>query len=163
MNLIVYHGATEVIESPLVTIGRENLDFGKGFYLTDIREQAARWALSVAAKRRLDAVINVYELGREALMAEARCKIFSAYDEEWLNFIVANRRGDTLFEEFDYVEGGVADDRVIDTVNLYIAGLMSVDVALTRLSLYQPSNQICILNQRLIDKYLHYYGTESAK
>ena len=27
----VYHGSTVVVESPLVSVGRENLDFGKDF------------------------------------------------------------------------------------------------------------------------------------
>ena len=40
----VYHGSTEVITNPLVHIGRDNLDFGKGFYVTDIRKQAKTWA-----------------------------------------------------------------------------------------------------------------------
>ncbi|GEM_PF-6270857 len=33
----VYHGAVQVVKEPLVHVGRENLDFGKGFYVTDIR------------------------------------------------------------------------------------------------------------------------------
>ena len=27
----VYHGSTQAVEYPLVGVGRENLDFGKGF------------------------------------------------------------------------------------------------------------------------------------
>lgn len=40
----VYHGAAEEVRNPLVHVGRENLDFGKGFYVTDIRAQAKTWA-----------------------------------------------------------------------------------------------------------------------
>jgi hypothetical protein len=40
---------------------------------------------------------------------------------------------------------------------------LDMKVTLERLSLYQPSNQICILEQSLIDKYLHYHGYEIAK
>jgi len=36
----VYHGGTEPISLPLVSAGREGLDFGKGFYVTLLREQA---------------------------------------------------------------------------------------------------------------------------
>ena len=36
----VYHGAVQEIVSPLVHVGRDHLDFGKGFYVTDIRSQA---------------------------------------------------------------------------------------------------------------------------
>ncbi len=32
----VFHGATNVVKSPLCNIGRDNLDFGKGFYVTDM-------------------------------------------------------------------------------------------------------------------------------
>lgn len=39
--------------------------------------------------------------------------------------------------------------------------VMSSDVALKRLSMHQPNNQICLLNQSLTDKYLIYDGTES--
>lgn len=40
----VYHGGTQVIEKPRADIGRRNLDFGLGFYITDIRQQACDWA-----------------------------------------------------------------------------------------------------------------------
>lgn len=40
---------------------------------------------------------------------------------------------------------------------------MSVDIALKRLALHQPDDQICLLNQSLTDKYLEYVGTESAE
>lgn len=36
----VYHGGTEVIEHPLVNAGRLGLDFGQGFYVTVMRDQA---------------------------------------------------------------------------------------------------------------------------
>ena len=35
----VYHGATCIVRNPLCHIGRDNLDFGKGFYIT---EEASR-------------------------------------------------------------------------------------------------------------------------
>jgi hypothetical protein len=163
MSVIVYHGATEIVKNPICKIGRNNLDFGKGFYMTDIKEQAERWAKSVAFKRKADAIINKYELDRDAILTSASCKIFTDYNAEWLDFVVANRSGETVDKDFDYVEGGVADDRVIDTINLYMGGSLDMKVTLERLSQYQPSNQICILNQSLIDKYLHYHGYEIAK
>ena len=36
----LYHGSTQPIEYPLAKIGRDNLDFGKGFYVTCLRRQA---------------------------------------------------------------------------------------------------------------------------
>ena len=159
-NIIVYHGGTEAVENPICKFGRKNLDFGQGFYVTNLREQAVTWANNMARNRKMPAVLNRYRLDREAILQNARCKIFKAYDKEWLEFIVGNRTGQELAKDYDYVEGGVSNDRVVDTINLYIAGLMELSTALRELSKHQPNNQICILSQDLINKYLEYDGTE---
>ena len=159
-ELIVYHGGTERIEMPVCKFGRKNLDFGHGFYVTNLREQAVLWAYNMAKSRNMPAFINRYKLDRDAVLREARCKIFKSYDEEWLEFIVANRSGENAADEYDYVEGGVANDRVVDTVNLYIAGLIELSSALRELSKHQPNNQMCILNQEILNRYLVYEGTE---
>ena len=100
-------------------------------------------------------------MNRDAILLDMRCKVFKAYDIEWLEFIIGNRSGQNPAKDYDYVEGGVANDRVVDTVNLYTAGLMDLDTALRELSKHQPNNQMCILNQEIISKYFVYDGTES--
>lgn len=161
MKIKVYHGATEIVENPICAFGRKNLDFGQGFYITDIKDQASKWSLLTAQKRKGAPIINRYILDKEGMLQEAKYIIFKEYNIEWLDFIVASRKGLKPSAEYDYIEGGIANDRVIDTVNLYMAGLMSSEVALGRLALLQPNNQICLLNQSLTDKYLKYDGTES--
>ena len=160
-DIIVYHGGTEVIDKPLCGVGRKDLDFGQGFYVTDIREQAVSWATNVSLKRQQPPLLNIYRLQRDEVLRRYRCKIFTVYDAEWLDFMVANRNGENVASQFDFVEGGVANDRVIDTVNLYISGLMDFNTALSRLAEHRPNNQICILNQEIIDNYLTYDRTES--
>lgn len=150
----LYHAATEAISKPLCGFGRKNLDFGPGFYLTDVYDQAVMWAKRRASERQLPAILNVYLLDRQNLFKEARCKIFENYDTDWLNFIVASRKGEPVWGDFDYIEGGVADDRVIDTVNLFINGLISEEGAIRRLRFLKPNNQICILNQEMLDRHL---------
>ena len=161
MNMLtVYHGSTEKVETPICRFGRKNLDFGQGFYVTDIREQAITWANNMSRNRNIPPLLNRYHLNREAVLKHAKCKFFKAYDEEWLTFIIGNRSGEDLAKEYDYVEGGVANDRVIDTVNLYMAGLIDATSALRELSRHRPNNQICILNQDIVNNYLIYDGTE---
>ena len=160
-GIIVYHGGTEVVKTPICRFGRPNLDFGQGFYVTNLREQAVSWALQMADRRKQQPVLNVYYLDRETILSEFRCKIFHAYDEDWLGFIVASRKGENIAADYDYIEGGVANDRVIDTVNLYMAGLMDLDTALARLSEHLPNNQMCLLNQEIVDKHLKLNGTEA--
>ena len=159
-EVVVYHGGTEIVERPDCKRGRKNLDFGQGFYVTDIRRQAEDWAKLTADRRRTTPILNRYRLNRDAIISEARCKIFKAYDEEWLEFIVSSRQGQSTGDAYDYVEGGVANDRVVDTINLYMAGLMDRGTALRRLSEHQPNNQICLLNQGITDKYLIFDETE---
>lgn len=47
-----------------------------------------------------------------------------------------------------------ANDRVINTVRLYMNGFISSHEAIRRLKYYKPTNQICILNQQLLDEHL---------
>lgn len=89
-------------------------------------------------------------------MKEYKCLVFEKYDKAWLDFIAGNRKGRQLWKGYDWIEGGVADDRVVDTVESYIAGLMGVEEALKRLTFLVPNNQICLLNQRLIDRCLRF-------
>ena len=52
MKITVYHGGTEIVETPICRLGRENLDFGRGFYVTVFKEQAIEWAKSTAKRRK---------------------------------------------------------------------------------------------------------------
>lgn len=152
----VYHAGTDIIQSPDCKFGRINLDFGQGFYVTDIYEQALNFARTKSLDRKLPPKINVYNLHQKSLLDEAKSLIFDKYDDNWLDFIVACRMGEDVWKQYDYVEGGVADDRVIGTVNLFMQGFISKERALRNLRYMKPNNQICILNQELLEKYLEF-------
>lgn len=152
----VYHASTERIEHPDCKRGRERLDFGQGFYLTDLYEQAQKFALAKARYRKQQPIINSYILERAEILKNARVRIFENYDVEWLDFIADCRNGGNAFKQYDYIEGGVADDRVIDTVNMYIQGYITQERALANLRYLKPNSQICILNQELVEKYLKF-------
>lgn len=154
----VYHGGTTIVDHPLSHVGRDHLDFGKGFYLTDMREQAVGWATRIA-NMGLPQWLNVYQLDDEMLDGY-RQKTFEAYDAEWLRFIAQSRTGQKPWEGYDLIEGGIADDRVVDTIEYYLNGDITEEMALRRLSLHRPNNQICLLSQTLIDCCLHYVKSE---
>ena len=151
----VFHGSIIEVSKPLVALGRHNLDFGQGFYVTDLREQAERWATRIATRRMAKPVLSFYEFDLDAAKQYRYLK-FSFYDKAWLDFIVANRKGKMLWKDYDVVEGGVANDNVIDTVEDYMRGRMSAEAALVELSKHRPNNQFCILNQEIIDLHLHF-------
>lgn len=156
--LTVYHGSTCRVEQPLAGVCRPNLDFGIGFYITDIKEQAIRWALRNADLRHeTEAWLNIYSFDKEACLHSAYQYLhFEAYNAEWLDFVVDCRKGGVAWQAYDVIEGGIADDRVIRTIDLYMRGDYNRDEALARLKHQEANNQICIVNQKIIDTYLHF-------
>ncbi|MDE5908619.1 MAG: DUF3990 domain-containing protein [Lachnospiraceae bacterium] len=61
--MIVYHGSMGIVEKPDVIHSYRALDFGAGFYVTTVREQALRWArrkADISGKDR--AVLNCYQM-----------------------------------------------------------------------------------------------------
>ena len=154
--MILYHGGTEAVMQPDCKKGRPDLDFGQGFYVTLLQEQAEGFARRKARDRKGKPVISVYEFDYEAAIKDCAYLNFEFYDEAWLDFVVESRRGLKPWGNFDIVEGGVANDRVIDTVELYTIGILDKASALGRLSEHQPNHQICILNQEILDKYLKF-------
>lgn len=63
-------------------------------------------------------------------------------------------------ELYDIVEGGVANDNVIDTVEDYENGIITARQALGQLIYKKVNHQVCILNQEIIDKYLRFIASE---
>lgn len=60
-------------------------------------------------------------------------KRFDVLSEEWLEFIKENRNKGGLSHEHDVVIGPVADDNTMETVQLYIANILTVSEAVERL------------------------------
>ncbi|MDE5585049.1 MAG: DUF3990 domain-containing protein, partial [Muribaculaceae bacterium] len=88
--------------------------------------------------------------------SEMRVKIFDSYDEEWLEFVCKSRKGDKAYNEYDIIEGGVANDKVFQTVDLYMAGIYNKEQALQNLAYEKPNHQLCFITQRAIDKCLKF-------
>ena len=104
-------------------------------------------------------IVNVYHFNRsEAEKDGVKIKVFEYYDLEWLNYVVDCRKGKDISSEYDLVEGGVANDNVIDTVEDFEKGIITAEQALGQLCYKKVNHQICILNQPIIDKYLEYVG-----
>ena len=62
-------------------------------------------------------VLNVYRFDDELAKQDGiRFKSFPSYNLEWLKYVVDCRRGIDISSDYDVVEGGVANDNVIDTV-----------------------------------------------
>ncbi|OPJ57348.1 DUF3990 domain-containing protein [Clostridium oryzae] len=159
--MIVYHGSYCIVDKPYITFSRDALDFGKGFYITVIKEQAINW-IQKFKRRGKAGYLNVYNLNIDEVRNHYKVKEFLHYNEEWLDFILECREGSNIYLEYDIIIGGIADDRVYNTIELYRDNLIKKDEALNRLQYYKPNQQICIINQEIIDKYLKYEESKEA-
>ena len=158
--MILYHGSYTIIQTPNVVYSRNRLDFGTGFYLTNIYEQAKNWAVRFRY-RNYPCIVNSFTLDYESVQKNYSIKIFDSYDKEWLHFIIRNREGQPV-EEYDVIIGGVANDKVFNTIELFQNGLISEEETLGRLKYEKPNWQMCIRNQEILNNYLEYQGSEEV-
>ena len=103
----LYHSSNVVVEHPDTRHSRKYLDFGCGFYLTSLYDQAVRYAQRFK-RRGQQAWLNTYEF---SLCDETQWNIkrFDAYDEHWLDFVAQCRDGKDV-GNYDMIIGGIAND-----------------------------------------------------
>lgn len=148
----IYHSSDIVVSQPDTTHSREYLDFGKGFYLTTIYEQAERYAQRFL-RRKKTACINVYELDEN--WNKWKVLRFENYNKDWLEFVSKCRMGKKV-NDYDIIIGGIANDRVIMTLDRYFAGELSQEETLGLLKFEKPNIQYCIRSERMIKECLTY-------
>ena len=84
----LYHGSYMTIPFPEIIKGKFTKDFGEGFYCTELKKQAVKWA-----KRYDTPIVNIYDYqSNEAL----NILQFESMTDEWLDFIVACRSGNHI-------------------------------------------------------------------
>ncbi len=141
----VYHGSYTAIEEIDLSFCEPGKDFGQGFYVTNLPEQAKKWARRIGGYKRVEGVVTEFEYNENTTRnLKMNVLRFDAYTDEWLDFVVLNRRNDTSTPAHDYdiVEGPVADDIVALRVNDFMEGKISREDFLDDL-VYNPSHQIC--------------------
>jgi len=153
--MLVYHGSYMEVASPDLSHGRNKLDFGKGFYVTTLKEQAEKWAKRQTESINKNPIVSIYEFKTDDLNILG----FEGYTLEWLDFVVENRDGKFKPHEYDAIYGNIADDDVVTIVNDYMRmhrrGRMTSTAKafyLEQLQYEKPNNQYCITSQKGIEK-----------
>lgn len=121
--MILYHGSTVQVKDIDLQKSKPNKDFGKGFYLSLDKEQAFAMASYKAGQIGGEPVLNAYEFDEIHLTDHSlKVKIFKEYNEEWANFIFANRNNATEepVHHYDVVIGPIANDRVGAQIRKYV-------------------------------------------
>lgn len=149
--MTLYHGTN--VDFDLIDIEKSNpyKDFGKGFYLTDIKEQAERMALRKVKFFGGVPIIQVYDFDEGDLQREnLKVKFFSEPSEEWAVFIHNNRNRTLDFShDYDVVIGPIANDGVAYLLGRYEEGTITLPELVRGLEYKQLNNQ-------------YFFGTEKA-
>ncbi|GBU26644.1 hypothetical protein R84B8_00154 [Treponema sp. R8-4-B8] len=130
--MILFHGSNaEVSNIDLSKCGKYK-DFGQGFYLTSIRQQAIDWANKIT--RRFETgrpILNLYEF--DNILNDLNYIIFTEPNEEWAVFIINNRNKDFVNHndrlsnqdnKYDFVHGLVANDDISAILETFLLGIL---------------------------------------
>lgn len=155
--MIVYHGSDIIIENPDIMHSMKRLDFGNGFYVTTVKEQAQRWAKRKAVFRGSKAgVVNMYELTE----ADGFAVMDFADDLEfWIDFVCRCRDGSDEYLKYDVIKGKVANDKVFRVVDMYKRGIWDKERAIKEIRVYETYDQIAFISQSAIDAILTFTGS----
>ena len=139
--ITLYHGSNVKIESVCLDRCSPYKDFGKGFYLTDIEEQARQMAIRrtrIAGEG--SPTVTVYTFDERLLDdSSLQVKIFDKPSKEWALFVLANRKG-IAGQHYDIVIGPIADDGVAFQLERYMRRMITLETLVEGLT-YRKLNR----------------------
>ena len=149
----LYHGTNVDFEQIDLTKSNRFKDFGKGFYLTDIRSQAVELAEKRAERDGGVAVVQEYEFDENLLNnSTISVKRFEAPTTEWAEFIYNNRSRQKPYfhHDYDIVIGPIADDGVAYLLNRYEEGSYTIEELARELKYKKLNSQYFFANSCVV-------------
>ena len=113
-----------------------------------IKEDSKEWGYRLSLREKKKKYF-VYEYLFEE-NSVLNVKRFDALSEEWLEFIKENRSKGGLQHNYDVVIGPVADDNTMETVQLYIANILTASEAVERLRYNKVNNQVSFHTEKAL-------------
>lgn len=161
--MIVYHGSNVTVQKPRIITSEIGRDFGFGFYTTEIKDQAIRWAhrkALIAAKTGVPsiAVLNEFEFDYDQSCIALKVMKFETPSLAWLDMILHCRTDAQYRHNYDIVIGKIADDNVGETVSFVMNGIMRKEDAIERLKFQKINNQVCFNTEESL-QYLRFVGS----
>lgn len=162
--MILYHGSGIIVDNPRIIQADVGRDFGFGFYTTDIKEQAIRWAkrktmILQRNNKPAQPTLNIFEYNKTKAEKILKIKTFTNPSMKWLEFIVSCRGNINFKHNYDIVIGNIANDNVGETVSYVMSGIMRKEDAVERLKFQKINNQICF-NTKSALKHLVFQKSE---
>jgi arsenate reductase-like glutaredoxin family protein len=147
----VYHGSYTKIDKIDLEKCEIGKDFGRGFYVTRLKEQAEIWAKRKGKRYKNDGFITEFDFNENGFTYfHFKVLRFSEYNDEWLDFVAMNRnpRAVQPTHDYDIIEGPVADDKISIEINNYLANRITREEFLGMLIHRETSHQICFCTGR---------------
>lgn len=175
INIIqIYHGSDHIIQTPVYLGGKDDNDYGNGFYTTEYEDRAKSWAALNGDPSH--SIVNKYELDMSGL------KVLNLADFgvlAWIAEVVSNRGtsqeaaeilGKKLVEMYkvdtslyDIIKGYRADDSYTQVIEAFL--LNQINIAEVERLFYKGSlgNQIFLKSEKAFSqiKWLGSYETAS--
>lgn len=148
----LYHGSYTTISSPQIVKKEFTKDFGEGFYCTELKRQAIKWA-----KRYDTPIVNVYEYHPNNALNILH---FEKMTDEWLDFIVACRSGKS--HHYDIVIGAMANDQIYNYVADFMNGILTREQFWILAKFKYPTHQINFCTPKALE-CITYKGSEEVK
>ena len=139
--MILFHGSAQEVREPRILVPNRTLDYGVGFYTTTSEQQARDWALRRISGAGI-AYVNVYAFDETAATHLKRRDFTNPPEEDWVDFVYANRNRRDFTHDYDLVYGPVANDRVYAAFALYEQGLLNKQELITELRTYTLIDQM---------------------
>lgn len=154
----LYHGSDIAIVNVDLNKSRPFKDFGKGFYLSDVYEQALDMAKQrVQQKSGIGTpVVTTFEFDESVLTdGYLNVKMWTDYCVEWAKFVLRNRNRDLEHpcHDYDIVYGPIADDSVTFQLRRYQAGYLTIEQLIEELKFKKGITfQYYFANEKAISK-----------
>ena len=159
--MILYHGSNIDIQHIDLNKCRPYKDFGRGFYLTEIKEQAEKMAARVARIFGGDPIVNCFEIDDEFLNnISLNIKNFGTEtSEEWARFVMNNRKRNNLDysnpecnldNKYDVVIGPIANDDMAVLFRQFENGIISFENMLSGMIYKETTNQYSFHTEKAI-------------
>ena len=158
--MILYHGSNVEISRVDLSLALPYKDFGKGFYLTSMRDQAERMAKRVSRFRGGVPTITAYEAPDDILQqGNLNVRIFNGATIEWARFVINNRNqgfADLASPEcnmdlkYDIVFGPVGNDDITFLLEQFTHGYISEERLRDGLEFKKASDQYSFHTERAV-------------
>lgn len=158
--MILFHGSNTPIEVIDLDRCRPFKDFGRGFYLTSLEQQA--WNMANRATRIQgvgEPVVTAFDLAEDWRNSGLNVLYFDGPSQQWAEFIMNNR--DRAFtdcsspncnrnNQYDVVFGPVADDAIVASFQLYQDGRIDINELVKRFEYRELSDQFSFHTPRAL-------------